>query len=116
MYIDRWVYNTLSRFARRIKMNRSVVTASFSGVAMLFGLTVMLFDEPHKLYGATIVLLGLLASLWSNKQVLADDRKELERQRKEMRHAERMVSGIETMNKNIGDLVNEIRVDKAERK
>ena len=98
-------------------MNRSVVTVSIGGVAMLFGITVMLLssDLSDKVAGGIICLLGLCASMWSYTQVLADDRKELDRQRNEMRYTERMSSGIETMNKNINALIEEIREDRKQR-
>lgn len=91
-------------------MNRSVVTVSIGGVVMLFGITVMLLstDQSNKIAGGIICLLGLCACMWSYTQVLADDRKELDRQRNEMSYIKRMSSGIETMNNNIDTLIEEI--------
>jgi uncharacterized protein HemX len=95
-------------------MNRSVVSVSFGGVAIIFGLTVMLFNEPYKMLGGIIVLLGLGACMWSYTQVNAEDHRELDRRRREAQHAERMEIGLNALNKNIGELAAEIRQDREE--
>lgn len=122
MYIDRYVYNTLSRFVRRIKMQISTVMVSVGAMGVLGGMTIMLGDPLNRLMGGIIGLLGLVVCVGAYIKVLSDDRKELDRQRNEMEYTERMSSGIETMSagiktmsRNISNLVEEIRKDRNQR-
>jgi hypothetical protein len=115
MLIVTWLYNALNRWVRRVKVNRSAYAISFGGVAIAVGITIMLFDEPHKIWGGIIALLGIGMCYWSYTQIGAEEWKELKRQRDARNLGKDILSEIEDVNKNISNLVEEIRKDRTQK-
>lgn len=108
MFVVTYVYNTLNRLVRSIKMQANNVMASIGGVALLVGITITLLDPSIKGVGAFICGFGLAMCSIAYFRVQAEDKKEREKQRKEMRLTERMIEGIDKLNDTVSNLLQEI--------
>ena len=89
-------------------MNRSVIGMAGGSAAVIIGVTIQLINPKSTLAGGIIGLLGLVACVWSYIDGGIDDREE-------RKWRNDSLSEMKTSNKNISDLVNEIRQDRIER-
>jgi len=96
-------------------MQIGTVMVSLGGTGVLVGITIMLLDTAYGNTGSLIGLIGLAVCIGGYFKAQYDDQRELNRQRNQRNLGKDILSRIDDLNKNISNLVDEIRNDREDK-
>lgn len=93
-------------------MQIGTVLVSLGSMGVLAGITLILSSKADVNTGSLIGLIGLAVCVGGYIKAQYDDQKELNRQRNQRNLGKDILSGIDDLNKNVSNLVDEIRQDR----
>lgn len=107
----------IRRIVGRIKMNRISIFAGLGALGVTVGMSVLLVSDDSiiRIGAAVMAFLGVFVCAISYKLARDNDEKELEKKLFDIDVSATTLQILNEMNKNISDLLDEIRQDRNER-